>query len=416
MAAEPSGWGAYVGTVMRIEAPGGMVWVRPAPVTHTVGAYPDTEGRAIYLITAHNPGGRMASDTANASAEARLAAELDRRGLTWWPATGGDPSWTHVEPGVAVIGMDEAAAVALGAEFGQDAIFMLTPADRRVIGCADGRVLATGWSIEPDADLSPSADEHEVPEEPPTAPADADEEVAEVMVNTENLQVGEGVDSCDSGKELGPYPDEWLGSEDYLTLLGRRKGDLMSLSVGGKKVVLHGDGTGLISIRGLAEELSGPYQVADAMSILKDHGAFDCNDDHFDNEYGSGSWDPGEVAAVIAPCLDSYGDFIVDHIKYSYGDFIIDDIEWCTNGHGQADPNIPYQADAIMLASESWGLGPGGGGSPGNADSGEVVLLRIGPRYMIYQCQDGDVVADTVIAESDEDAISQFHEGFTQLP
>jgi hypothetical protein len=69
-----------------------------------------------------------------------------------------------------------------------------------------------------------------------------------------------------------------------------------------------------------------------------------------------------------------------------------------------------------MLASESWDLGPGGGGSPGNADSGEVVLLRIGPRYMIYQCQDGDVIADTVLAESDEDAISQFHEGFTQLP
>ena len=40
--------------------------------------------------------------------------------------SGGNPSWTHVEPGAAVIGMDEADAVALGAEFGQEAIFVLT--------------------------------------------------------------------------------------------------------------------------------------------------------------------------------------------------------------------------------------------------------------------------------------------------
>lgn len=157
MTAEPGMWAAYVGAVMRIEAPSGVVWVRPAPVTRTAGVYPDPEGRVIYVMTAHNPGGRIASDTANASAEARLAAELDRRGLTWWSAAGGDPSWAHVEPGAAVIGMDEADAIALGEEFGQDAIFMLTPADRRVIGCADRRVVTTGWSIEMDANLSASA-------------------------------------------------------------------------------------------------------------------------------------------------------------------------------------------------------------------------------------------------------------------
>jgi hypothetical protein len=149
MTAEPSRWDAYVGAVIRIEAPNGVFWVRPAPVTLTTGEYPDPEGRAIYVVTAYNPGGRIASDTANATAEARLAVELERRGLKWWPGTGGDPSWTHVEPGAAVIGMDEADAVALGAEFGQDAILVLTPADRRIIGCTNKRVVATGWSSEP---------------------------------------------------------------------------------------------------------------------------------------------------------------------------------------------------------------------------------------------------------------------------
>jgi len=152
MTAESGAWDAYVGAVMRIEAPSGVFWVRPAPVARTNGEYPDPAGRAIYVMTAHNPGGRITSDTANALAEARLTAELERRELVWWPAAGGDPSWTHVEPGAAVIGMDEADAIALGAEFGQEAIFALTPADRRVIGCAGRRVVATGWSSAPGAD------------------------------------------------------------------------------------------------------------------------------------------------------------------------------------------------------------------------------------------------------------------------
>ena len=150
-------WGAYVSALLRIETPGGVIWVRPAPVTRTAGEYPGPDGRTICVITAHNPGGRTASDAANASAQARLVAELGRRGLTWWPAAGGDPSWTHVEVSAAVIGMDEGDAIALGAEFRQDAIFALTPADRRVIGCAESRVVATGWSIGPQADLAAPA-------------------------------------------------------------------------------------------------------------------------------------------------------------------------------------------------------------------------------------------------------------------
>ena len=68
---------------------------------------------------------------------------------------------THVEPGAAVIGIDEADAIALGAEFGQDAIFVLTPADRRVVGCTDKRVVTTGWSSELDAGLSTPTDDHD---------------------------------------------------------------------------------------------------------------------------------------------------------------------------------------------------------------------------------------------------------------
>ena len=44
-------------------------------------------------------------------------------------------------------------AIALGAQFGQEAIFVLTPAERQVVGCAQRRIVATGWSIEPEADV-----------------------------------------------------------------------------------------------------------------------------------------------------------------------------------------------------------------------------------------------------------------------
>jgi hypothetical protein len=152
MTGNSSRWSAYIDAVLRIEAPSGVIWVRPAPVARTSGEYPEPDGRAICVITAHNPGGRAALDSENAAAQVQLVAELEEQGLTWWPAAGGDSSWTHVEESAAVVGMDEADAIALGARFGQDAIFVLTPEDRRVAGCAERRVVATGWSIEPEAD------------------------------------------------------------------------------------------------------------------------------------------------------------------------------------------------------------------------------------------------------------------------
>jgi hypothetical protein len=77
VAAEPSLWDIYVDAVMRIEPPGGVFWVWPAPTGSTTAEYPDPEGRPIYVITAHNPGGQKAPDAANALAEARLTAELE---------------------------------------------------------------------------------------------------------------------------------------------------------------------------------------------------------------------------------------------------------------------------------------------------------------------------------------------------
>ena len=150
MSDELGGWDAYVTAVVRIDSPDGVRWLKPARIFRTEGCYPDPDGRPIYVLTAHNPDGRRVSDAANAAARERLESQLRQRGLTWWPADGGDPTWTHVEAGVALIGIAEADAVALGAEFEQDAIFAFNPANRRVVSCTDARVETTGWSAEPD--------------------------------------------------------------------------------------------------------------------------------------------------------------------------------------------------------------------------------------------------------------------------
>ncbi len=155
MSTELGGWDAYTTAVVRIEAPGGAIWIKPAPAARTDGQYPDSDGRPVYVITAHNPAGRLASCAANAAAQARLESQLRQRGLTWWPAAGGDPSWTHVEASVALTGIPEADAIALGAEFNQDAIFVFTPAGRRIVSCTDNRVVTTGWSIEPQPGCGP---------------------------------------------------------------------------------------------------------------------------------------------------------------------------------------------------------------------------------------------------------------------
>jgi hypothetical protein len=149
-AARGDPWDAYSGASLRIETPTGAVWVYPAPVSTAEGSYPDPDGRTICVITAHNPGGRAASDQENAAAQWQLGDELTQRGWTWWPAAGGDASWTHVEASAAVIGVKESEVATLGADFGQDAIFVLDPKWRRIVGCLSGRVAATGWIVKPE--------------------------------------------------------------------------------------------------------------------------------------------------------------------------------------------------------------------------------------------------------------------------
>ena len=59
----------------------------------------------------------------NVKAHGRLLATLPEQGLEHWDASEGDATWTQVEQGVAIIGISEAEALALGRKFSQEAVY-----------------------------------------------------------------------------------------------------------------------------------------------------------------------------------------------------------------------------------------------------------------------------------------------------
>ncbi|MFF5401498.1 DUF3293 domain-containing protein [Streptomyces misionensis] len=140
-------WDHYRTAVVDIRFPGRTVHVEPRAFGTAGGCFPQAAGgAAVHVITAWNPRGRTASADANARAHRLLLGRLRGLGLDWWPAEGGDPGGTHREESVAVVGLDDAAARALGRRFGQDAVFAWTPGAWRVLACGTGAASVSGWA------------------------------------------------------------------------------------------------------------------------------------------------------------------------------------------------------------------------------------------------------------------------------
>jgi len=71
----------------------------------------------------------------------------------------------------------------------------------------------------------------------------------------------------------------------------------------------------------------------------------------------------------------------------------------------------PDEAPPTVLARTDWDSGPGGGGSPGNDDSGVCLLLRTGEGYVVVQESGGEAIVDDLEADSDEAAVRRFADG-----
>ena len=89
----------------------------------------------VHVISAANPFGRMLPDHLNASAHGRLAGRLSRDGLGHLRAVGRAASGNWAEDGLLVWGLEREDAREVGRMFGQEAIFEITPDERRIVSC-----------------------------------------------------------------------------------------------------------------------------------------------------------------------------------------------------------------------------------------------------------------------------------------
>ncbi|MDX2525182.1 DUF3293 domain-containing protein [Streptomyces europaeiscabiei] len=143
----PRNWELYRTAVVDIRFGDRAVRVEPRPRGTAEGFFPVPAGSVtVHVITAWNPRGRTTSDDVNACAQRVLLDEIRRRGLTSWPAEGGDACGTHREESVAVVGLSDTAARDLGRRFGQDAVFAWTPDAWRALACESSAVAVSGWA------------------------------------------------------------------------------------------------------------------------------------------------------------------------------------------------------------------------------------------------------------------------------
>jgi hypothetical protein len=118
--------------------------VRPAP---RPGPYPLAAG-PVHVLTAHDPGAHRLAAAENRRRQQVLEAELADRGLVVTRAVASATDGSHAEESAAVVGWDDAGALALARRHGQDAIFRWTPEAWAVVPADGGPPLTSGWTLE----------------------------------------------------------------------------------------------------------------------------------------------------------------------------------------------------------------------------------------------------------------------------
>lgn len=134
----------YTRAVLRVPELG--LVLRPQAPGQVEGTFPFDDD-AVHVVTAANPGANRFSEEENTARQARLEAELDARGLRHWATVAGAEDGSHAEAGALVVGLDDDAARALGAAWGQDAVFRWSRAAWSVLACDDAEPVDLGWRV-----------------------------------------------------------------------------------------------------------------------------------------------------------------------------------------------------------------------------------------------------------------------------
>ena len=140
-------WASYQRTVVEILRPGGgTLRIRAAADAEQAG-WPWPDDRPVHLLTAWDPGPERPGPEVNRVRQAALEADLAELSAPLLAAVGLDPATGRREEGVAVRGLPESEVLALGARYGQDAVFAWTPTEWAIAACRGGRRLASSWSL-----------------------------------------------------------------------------------------------------------------------------------------------------------------------------------------------------------------------------------------------------------------------------
>ncbi len=122
---------------------GEPISVEPVADGTIVGTFP-LSGPACF-VTAHNPGGPPIAPSENDRRHEAFVRDIAEHGWHTWPAVGGDPGGFHAEEGVLLLDATVDDALALGARFDQDAIYVWRADAMDLIACDRSRHDALGW-------------------------------------------------------------------------------------------------------------------------------------------------------------------------------------------------------------------------------------------------------------------------------
>jgi hypothetical protein len=142
-------WSGYARLTVAIRQPNlvGLA-VRAAP-RGEAGRWPWPTAAPVAILTAWDPGDERPGLEVNRRRQSELEDYVRALGADVWPAEGTDPVTRDRDEGVAVRGVPESVVLELGARYGQDAIFVWTPAEWAIVACTGGRRVASGWQLVP---------------------------------------------------------------------------------------------------------------------------------------------------------------------------------------------------------------------------------------------------------------------------
>lgn len=116
----------YVKTLISIEDNGRLVPATKATLVRS---------GTVHVITAWNPGDERPTRDQNNTANQHLHQVLVDQGLNPCHAIGADPNSEHHEESWAVTGLNDQQAKAVGAAFGQVAVFRISDGTQTVLAC-----------------------------------------------------------------------------------------------------------------------------------------------------------------------------------------------------------------------------------------------------------------------------------------